>query len=93
MNFLRDNTCDEFIDSLSYKDLVFIKKLLKKIAHSESYRTVQTKDGFDYEFYDNEEAIRSEINYHYMQERKAKELRKKRRREILQKLFNQNKKH
>ena len=36
MNFLRDNTCDEFIDSLSYKDLAFMKKLLKKIAHSES---------------------------------------------------------
>ena len=42
MAFLRDNTCDEFIDSLSYKDLVFMKQLLKKIAHSESYKSIHT---------------------------------------------------
>jgi hypothetical protein len=93
MAFLRDNTCDEFIDSLSYKDLVFIKKLLKKIAHSESYRSVPTENGFSYEFFDNEEAIRNEINYHYSKERERKRIRQQKRREQIQRLFNLNKNH
>ena len=93
MNFLRDNTCDEFIDSLTYIDLAFMKKLLKKIAHSESYRSVETKEGFQYEFFDNEEEIKNAINYHYNRERELKRQKKKRRQQCLQNLFNTNKKH
>ena len=83
LEFLKENTCDEFIDSLSVKDLKFMKQLLKDIAHN---KIEEDNALFDDSFVDNSDYIKAVIYNHYWEEKDIKRKKQEQRKNLIRKI-------